>query len=92
MRPKRKPSSRPGRHLQHRPISGPQIAKKNPAREVEGESGLNSFKLAVGVKKGEERLLSKVNEWIAANLKNGTLNAIYKKQFGNDLPDVILKQ
>jgi len=70
----------------------PQIAKKNPAREVEIKFVLDSFKLAVGVKKDEKRLLEEVNKWIAANLKNGTLNAIYKKQFGNDLPDIIVKQ
>jgi polar amino acid transport system substrate-binding protein len=70
----------------------PPIAKKNPAREVEVKFVLDSFKLAVGVKKDEKRLLEEVNKWIAANLKNGTLNAIYKKQFGNDLPDAIVKQ
>jgi len=68
------------------------IAKKNPAREIEVKFVLDSFKLAVGVKKDEKRLLDKVNEWIAANIKNGTLNAIYKKHHGNDLPDVIVKQ
>jgi polar amino acid transport system substrate-binding protein len=68
------------------------IAKKNPAREVEVKFVLDSFKLAVGVKKDEKRLLEKVNGWIAANLKNGTLNAIYKKHHGNDLPDIIVKQ
>ena len=68
------------------------IDKKNPARQVEVKFVLDSFKLAVGVKKDEARLLEEVNKWIAANLKNGKLDAIYKKYHGNDLPDVILNQ
>jgi len=68
------------------------IAKKNPARPLEVKFVLDTFKLAVGVKKDEERLLAEVNKWIAAKLKDGTLSAIYKKHHGNDLPDVILKQ
>ena len=69
-----------------------QLDKKNPARQVEVKFVLDNFKLAIGVKKDETRLLEEVNKWIDAKLKDGTLNAIYKKQFGTDLPDVILKQ
>jgi polar amino acid transport system substrate-binding protein len=69
-----------------------QVDKKNPARQVEVKFVLDNFKLAVGVKKDETRLLEEVNKWIDAKLKDGTLNAIYKKQFGTDLPDLILKQ
>ncbi|MFX6201770.1 hypothetical protein ABTF50_20435 [Acinetobacter baumannii] len=46
----------------------------------------------MGVKKDEARLLEEVNKWVAAKLKDGTLNALYKKQFGTDLPDVIVNQ
>jgi polar amino acid transport system substrate-binding protein len=69
-----------------------QIDKKNPARQVEVKFVLDAFKLAVGVKKDETRLLEAVNQWIAANLKNGRLNAIYKTWHHDDLPDIILKQ
>jgi polar amino acid transport system substrate-binding protein len=69
-----------------------QLDKKNPARQVEVKFVLDNFKLAIGVKKDETRLLEEVNKWITARLKDGTLNAIYKKQFGNDLPDVIVNQ
>jgi polar amino acid transport system substrate-binding protein len=68
------------------------IDKKNPARQVEVKFVLDTFKLAVGVKKDEARLLEEVNKWIAVNLKNGKLDAIYKKYHGNGLPDVILNQ
>ena len=68
------------------------IDKKNPARQVEVKFVLDTFKLAVGVKKDEARLLAEVDKWIATNLKNGKLDAIYKKYHGNGLPDVILNQ
>ena len=68
------------------------IDKKNPARQVEVKFVLDTFKLAVGVKKDEARLLAEVNNWITTNLKNGKLDAIYKKYHGNGLPDVILNQ
>jgi polar amino acid transport system substrate-binding protein len=70
----------------------PQIDKKNPARQVEVKFVLDNFKLAIGVRKGEKRLLDEVNKWIVANIKNGRLNALNKKYFGDDLPDLILKQ
>ena len=53
---------------------------------------LDTFKLAVGVKKDETRLRRRGQQVGPAKLKNGKLNAIYKKHLGNDLPDVILKQ
>ena len=68
------------------------IDKKNPARQVEVKFVLDTFKLAIGVKKDEARLLAEVDKWIATNLKNGKLDAIYKKYHGNGLPDVILNQ
>jgi polar amino acid transport system substrate-binding protein len=68
------------------------IDKKNPARQVEVKFVLDTFNLAVGVKKDEARLLEEVNKWVATNLKNGKLDAIYKKYHGNGLPDSILNQ
>ena len=43
-----------------------QLDKKNPARQVEVKFVLDNFKLAIGVKKDETRLLEEVNKWIAA--------------------------
>jgi polar amino acid transport system substrate-binding protein len=68
-----------------------QITKENPARPFESKVVLDVFDLAVGVKKGEPRLLAKLNDWIGVNLKNGKLNAIYKKYHGVDLPAQMLK-
>ena len=63
-----------------------QIGVKNPARPFDPKVLITTFDLGIGVKKGEPRLVAKLNEWIAANLKNGKLNEIYKKYHGTDLP------
>jgi polar amino acid transport system substrate-binding protein len=63
-----------------------QMGQKNPSRGFEPKFVITNFDLAIGVKQGEPRLLAKVNEWVAANLKNGKLNAIFKKYYGTDLP------
>lgn len=66
------------------------ISARNPSRQLELKFVIDTFKLAIGVKQGETRLLQTVSDWVKTNLKNGKLNAIYKKYHGNDLPDVIL--
>jgi polar amino acid transport system substrate-binding protein len=63
-----------------------QIGVKNPARIFESKIPLATFDLAIGLKKGEQRLMDKLNAWIAENVKNGKLNAIYKKFHGVELP------
>ncbi len=63
-----------------------QVGAKNPQRAFEQKIVLRNLDLAVGVKKGEERMVAKLNEWVTANLKNGKLNEIYKKYHGSDLP------
>lgn len=63
-----------------------QIGVKNPARIFESKIPLATFDLAIGLKKGEQRLMDKLNAWITENVKNGKLNTIYKKFHGVDLP------
>ena len=63
-----------------------QIGVKNPARMFESKIPLATFDLAIGLKKGEQPLLDKLNAWIVENTKNGKLNAIYKKFHGVELP------
>jgi len=72
-------------------LLGP-IGSRNPSRQLELKFVLETFKLAVGVKQGEPRLLQTVSDWVKTNLKNGKLNEIYKKYHGNDLPEVIVKE
>jgi polar amino acid transport system substrate-binding protein len=63
-----------------------QIGVKNPARPFEPKVPITTFDLAIGLRKGEPRLMEKLNDWITTNLKNGKLNAIYKKFHGSELP------
>lgn len=63
---------------------------KNPARGFEPKFVIRNFDLAVGVRKGEPQLLDHLNAWIGENLKNGKLNAIFKKYYGSDLPASML--
>src|SRR4051795_3932934 len=63
-----------------------QIGVKNPSRVFESRIPLATFDLAIGLKKGEPRLMDKLNAWITENVKNGKLNAIYKKFHGVELP------
>lgn len=63
-----------------------QISAKSPAKPWEPKFVIRNFDLAIGIKQGEPRLLAKLDEWVVANIKNGKLNAIYKKYYGVDLP------
>lgn len=62
------------------------VEQKNPATNFAPKFVLDNFDLAIGLKKGEPRLLAKLNEWVLANLKNGKLNEIYKNYYKADLP------
>jgi polar amino acid transport system substrate-binding protein len=63
-----------------------QISTKAPTRPFEPKFVIRNFDLAIGLRKGEPRLQEKLNEWVDANIKNGKLNAIYKKFYNVDLP------
>jgi polar amino acid transport system substrate-binding protein len=65
------------------------ITAKNPAKPWEPKFVIRNFDLAIGTKHGEPRLQAKLSEWVATNLKNGKLNAIYKKYYHADLPSAM---
>lgn len=67
------------------------INSKNPSRELEPKITLQTFYLAIGVRKEEPALLNWVNSWIKTNLKNGKLSAINKAYHGFDLSPELLK-
>jgi polar amino acid transport system substrate-binding protein len=62
------------------------VAQKTPAAGFAPKFVLDNFDIAIGIKKGEPRLLAKLNDWVLVNLKNGKLNDIYKKYYGVALP------
>src|SRR5215475_7924621 len=70
----------------------PAISKKNPSRTFESRITMQTFYLAVGMRKNEPQLKAWVDDWVRTNLKNGKLAAIYKKYHGIDIPaDQLLK-
>jgi len=69
----------------------PAINKKNLARAVETKIVMQTFHLAIGLRKNEPRLMEWVNGWVKANLKNGKLNDIYKSYHGVGVAADILK-
>ena len=62
------------------------VRQKNPASGFAPKFVLDNFDIAIGLKKGEPRLLAKLNDWVLANLQNGKLNTIYKTYYKVDLP------
>ena len=64
----------------------PAISKKNPARTAESRITMQTFYLAIGIRKDEPVLKEWVNGWVKTNLQNGKLGAIYKKYHGVDIP------
>lgn len=70
----------------------PAISRKNPARTLEPKITMQTFYLAIGLRKDEPRLLAWVNDWVRANLQNGKLVAIYKMHHGIEIdPAMLLK-
>lgn len=70
----------------------PAISRKNPARTAESRIIMQTFYLAIGMRKNEPKLKDWVNGWVKANLQNGQLGSIYKKYHGVDIPiDQLLK-
>ncbi|MDB5829592.1 MAG: amino acid transporter [Variovorax sp.] len=67
------------------------INEKSPGKQMEVKFVMKVNMLAVGFRKGETKLKDKVDAWVRTNLKNGKLNAIYKKFHGADLPDEVTK-
>lgn len=67
------------------------VNERSPAREIEVKFTIKMNMLAVGMRRGEPRLKEAIDTWVRANLKNGQLNAIYRKYHQMDLPEDVLK-
>lgn len=67
-----------------------QIKAKDPKKAFESKVTIQVFNLAIGVRKNEDSLLAKLNDWVKTNLKNGKLNDIYQKYHGTPLPKEIV--
>ncbi|WP_064255134.1 transporter substrate-binding domain-containing protein [Sinorhizobium americanum] len=62
------------------------VNAKNPSAKLEPKIVLKTNVTGIGVKKGEAALQKKLDKWVSDSLADGSLNAIYKTAFGNDLP------
>jgi polar amino acid transport system substrate-binding protein len=68
------------------------INQRNPGKQMETKLLLQSSLFGFGMRKQETRLKEWVDAWILANLKNGKLQAIYKKNQNAEVPADVLKQ
>ncbi len=62
------------------------VNEKNPVAQLEPKIVLKTNVTGIGIKKDETALQYKLNSWIDTSLKDGSLNGIYKRHFGIDLP------
>jgi polar amino acid transport system substrate-binding protein len=70
----------------------PAISKKDLSRTAESKITMQTFYLAIGLRKNEPQLKAWVDNWVRTNLQNGKLATIYKKYHGIDIPaDQLLK-
>jgi polar amino acid transport system substrate-binding protein len=67
------------------------IQQRAPQRNIEMKFAQKDFDLGIALQKGQPALKDWVNKWVRENLKNGKLNAIYKKYHGRDLPARIVQ-
>ncbi len=69
-----------------------EIQKRAPQLNMEKKFDQKDFDLGIAIPKGEPRLKAWIDAWVVTNMKNGKLNAIYKKFHGRDLPASVTQQ
>jgi polar amino acid transport system substrate-binding protein len=62
------------------------VRDANPGKKLAIKITMNAYPMAVGLRKKDPELKAWVDGWVATNLKNGQLNGIYQKYFGQSLP------
>jgi polar amino acid transport system substrate-binding protein len=62
------------------------VIDRAPEKSMERKFAMQSLAVGVGIRKGEPELLAWTNQWIKASLKDGSINAIYRKFLKADLP------
>ncbi|MYN12409.1 transporter substrate-binding domain-containing protein [Pusillimonas sp. TS35] len=65
------------------------LNKKDPAKALDIKVVMATAKMGIGVTKQNTALKEKLDALIRENLKNGEINAIFKKYHGTDLPKEI---
>jgi polar amino acid transport system substrate-binding protein len=65
------------------------INRQKPELAMEPKLVVKTNLTGIGMRKNEPRLKARIDEWVRENLRNGKLNAIYRKYHNADLsPDV----
>ena len=67
------------------------VNQRKPELALESKIVIKTNLTGIGIRKGDTRLKEKLDAWIKTNLKNGKLNAIYRKHHGSDLSPEVLK-
>ena len=65
-----------------------EVARRAPDAGWERKFDQQDFLLGIAMNKDQPRLKAWIDDWVAANLKNGTLADIYRKYHGHELPAV----
>jgi polar amino acid transport system substrate-binding protein len=65
------------------------VNEAGPSLHFEPKFVTRASGLGIGVKKGEPELVRHLNEWVASNLANGSLNEITERYTGVPLPEVL---
>lgn len=68
-----------------------EMQKRAPDKHLELKFAQTEFNLGIALNKNQPALKAWINNWVKTNLKNGKLNAIYKKYHGRDLPESVIK-
>lgn len=68
-----------------------EMQKRAPEKQLELKFAQKEFDLGIALNKNQPALKAWINNWVKTNLKNGKLNAIYKKYHGRDLPETVIK-
>ena len=68
-----------------------EVNKRAPGKNYEMKFSQLDSGLGITMNKGNPKLKEWVDGWVAANIKNGKLNTIYKKYHGRDLPATVFK-
>lgn len=65
------------------------VNQRRPDLAMQAKVVIKTNLTGIGVRKGDTRLKEKLDAWVRENLRNGKLNAIYRKYHGADLsPEV----
>ncbi|MEJ8814732.1 transporter substrate-binding domain-containing protein [Variovorax ureilyticus] len=67
------------------------VNQRKPELAMESKVVVKTNLTGIGLHKGETQLKAKLDDWVRENLRNGKLNAIYRKHHGADLSPEVMR-